>query len=91
MAKARAAGSTGVTGHDIVAKTAFELVGVALLAILADTNKALGDIIVLLMVAFGFIWLMNSGSAFLAPIIGKFSTASAATATGGGAGQKKKG
>jgi hypothetical protein len=90
MAKKAAATGTA-TGHEIVAKTAFELVGVALLAILADTNKALGNVLVLLMVAFGVIWLMNSGSAFLAPIIGKFSATSTATASAGGAGQKKKG
>jgi hypothetical protein len=78
MAKAKTpATSSSVTGHDIVAKTAFELVGVALLAILADTNKALGNVLVLLMVAFGFIWLMNSGSTFLTPIINRFSAASA--------------
>lgn len=52
-------------GHAIVAETAFELVGVALLAIVADLNKTLGNIAVMLMVSFLFFWFMAHGSKFV--------------------------
>jgi hypothetical protein len=57
------------TGHELVATTAFELVGVALLAILADTSKAIGNVVLVFMVAVGFIWLMTSGAGFLQGIM----------------------
>jgi hypothetical protein len=53
------------TAHELVVKVAFEAIGVGLLALLADTNKTAGSIIVTLMVGFLFIWLITSGAAYV--------------------------
>lgn len=52
-------------GHEIVAVTAFELIGVSLLAIIADLNKALGNVVVMLMVSFLFFWFIAHGAGML--------------------------
>jgi len=46
------------TGHDIVVTTAGELIGVALLAILAGISDDLGSIIVILMWGFLLGWML---------------------------------
>jgi hypothetical protein len=61
--------SAGI-GHNILAVAVFELVGVGLLAVVADTSEQIGNLIVVLMVAFLFFWLITNGSKFFAPIIG---------------------
>jgi hypothetical protein len=53
------------SGHDIVARTAFELVGVGLLAVFADLNETLGKVLVLLMVSFLFFWFITVGYKYL--------------------------
>jgi hypothetical protein len=63
------AGGSVKVSHNIVAISAFELIGVALLAILADTNKTVGNIVVLFMFSFLFIWFMLFGSKFLSNVL----------------------
>jgi len=59
-----------LAGNDIVVTTAFELIGVALLALLASANEQLGKIVIILMVGFALIWAMaNTG--FLERWLGK--------------------
>lgn len=70
------------SGHDIVVTTAFELIGVALLAIVADTGKKAGSVIVVLMAGFALIWLMTSGAPFLSKILARSPGAPAAPAPG---------
>lgn len=53
------------SGHSFVAKLALELVGVALLAIIADTGKAIGNAIVMLFVAFLVLWFIIVGYKYL--------------------------
>ena len=58
------------TGNDIVVTTTVELIGVALLALLAGANNQLGSIIVLVMVGFLIGWaLINTQK--LATWVGK--------------------
>jgi len=50
-------------GHDIVVTTAFELIGISLLALLAGTSKQMGNIVIIVMVGFLLGWLLfNSGT-----------------------------
>jgi hypothetical protein len=53
-----AAKATAQPGADIVATTAFELIGVGLLALLAGTNDRVGNIIIIIMVGWLLIWAM---------------------------------
>lgn len=46
-------------GYDIVATTAFELVGVGLLALLAGTNDNLGRVIIVIMAGWIVLWLLS--------------------------------
>lgn len=49
-------------GYDIVVTTAFELVGVGLLALLAGTNDNLGRVIIIIMAGWIVLWaLSNTG------------------------------
>lgn len=49
-------------GNDIVVTTAFELIGISLLALLAGTSKQMGHIVIIVMVGFMLGWLLfNSG------------------------------
>lgn len=48
----------GGTGNDIVVTTTVELIGVALLALLAGANDQLGSVIVLVMVGFLIGWAL---------------------------------
>lgn len=50
--------ATRPAGSDIVVTTAFELIGVALLALLAGANDQVGNIVVILMVGFLLGWLL---------------------------------
>lgn len=51
------------TGSDIVTTTAFELIGVGLMALLAGVNDQVGSIVVLVMVGFLLGWLLvHSGT-----------------------------
>jgi len=45
-------------GADIVATLAVELIGVGLLTLLAGVNKHIGNIVVIVMVGFLFVWLL---------------------------------
>jgi hypothetical protein len=45
-------------GHDIVVTTAFSLIGVALLALLASAGPRIGKIVVILMAGFAIGWAM---------------------------------
>jgi hypothetical protein len=63
---------TGVTqpGHDIVVTSAFSLIGVALLALLANAGPKVGKIVIILMVGFAIGWAMlNSG--WMQKVLGK--------------------
>jgi hypothetical protein len=45
-------------GYDIVVSTAFELIGVSLLALLAGVSDGMGSVVVLVMVGFLLGWLL---------------------------------
>jgi hypothetical protein len=45
-------------GSDIIATLAVELIGVGLLTLLAGVNKQLGNVVVIVMVGFMFVWLL---------------------------------
>lgn len=64
MAQTVAASAAG-GGHNFVTIVSLELVGVAILAIVADTSKAIGNVIVLLMVSFLMFWLITRGYRFI--------------------------
>jgi hypothetical protein len=50
-------------GYDVVVTTAFELIGVGLMALLAGASDQMGTIIVILMVGFLIGWLLlNTGT-----------------------------
>jgi hypothetical protein len=50
-------------GYDVVVTTAFELIGVGLLALLAGASDQMGTIVVIVMVGFLIGWLLlNSGT-----------------------------
>jgi hypothetical protein len=50
-------------GYDIVVTTAFELIGIGLLALLAGVSNQVGKIVVILMVGFLIAWgLSNTGT-----------------------------
>lgn len=54
--------ATQQPGHDIVVTTAFSLIGVALLALVANAGPKVGKIVIILMVGFAIGWAMlNSG------------------------------
>jgi hypothetical protein len=49
-------------GHDIVVTTAFSLIGVALLSLLANSGRNTGKIVIIVMVGFAIGWaIVNSG------------------------------
>lgn len=48
------------TGHDVVVTVTVELVGVALLAILAGMSDGLGKVIVALMAGFFFVFIITN-------------------------------
>lgn len=50
------------TGNDIVVTTTVELIGVALLSLLAGSNNNLGSVIVIVMAGFLIGWLLVNGS-----------------------------
>jgi hypothetical protein len=49
-------------GYDVVVTTAFELIGVGLLALLAGTNDQMGTIVIIVMVGFLLGWLLFNSS-----------------------------
>jgi len=54
--------TTNQPGHDIVVTSAFSLIGVALLALLANAGPKIGKVVIILMVGFAIGWaLINSG------------------------------
>lgn len=62
--------TAGATGHSIVVETVIELIGISLMAIIADTSKAAGKLMVLLMLGFAVMWFLVNVRYF-ASIIGK--------------------
>lgn len=50
------------TGNDIVVTTTVELIGVALLSLLAGANNNLGSVIVIIMVGFLIGWMLINTS-----------------------------
>lgn len=51
------------TGYDVVVTTAFELIGVGLMALLAGVSDQMGSVVVIVMAGFMIGWLiMNSGT-----------------------------
>jgi len=54
--------------QDLVTTTTFELIGIALLALLANASDRVGRILVIVMVGFGLVWAL-SNTAFLQKII----------------------
>lgn len=54
-----AAKTSNQPGYDIVVTTAFELVGVGLLALLAGTNDNLGRVIIIIMAGWIVLWLLS--------------------------------
>lgn len=68
--------ATSHSAHDVVARLSFELVGVALLAIIADSNETLGSIILILMVAFLVYWLITRGAGIIARYIAPYQPTS---------------
>jgi uncharacterized membrane protein len=65
-----AAAAKAQTGNDVVVTTAVELIGVALLSLLAGANNNLGSVIVLIMAGFLIGWLLMN-TAKLQKIVGK--------------------
>jgi uncharacterized membrane protein len=57
-----AAKAKAQTGNDVVVTTAVELIGVALLALLAGANNNLGSVIVIIMVGFLIGWMLMNTS-----------------------------
>jgi hypothetical protein len=47
-------------GYDIVATTAFELLGIGLLALLAGAGEQIGKIVVIVMIGFLIIWGLSN-------------------------------
>lgn len=51
------------TGYDVVVTTAFELIGVGLMSLLAGVSDQMGSIVVIVMAGFMIGWMiMNSGT-----------------------------
>jgi hypothetical protein len=49
-------------GHDIVVTTAFSLIGVALLSLLANAGRNVGKVVIIAMAGFAIGWaIVNSG------------------------------
>lgn len=65
-AKAKAA----ATPHSVFVELVFEIIGVSVLAIVADSNAKLGKAVVALMAGFAFVWLLLHYQ-FFAGLIGK--------------------
>jgi hypothetical protein len=62
-AQTAAARKTVQPGYDVVVTTAFELIGVGLLTLLAGASDDMGTIVIILMVGFLLGWLLlNSGT-----------------------------
>lgn len=58
-----AAKNTKQPGYDIVTTSAFELIGIGLLTLIAGTNDQMGTIVVMMMAGFVIGWLIiNSGT-----------------------------
>lgn len=66
--------SGATSAHEAVVRISFELVGVALMAIAADTNETLGTVLVILMASFFFYWLMTHGAALIQKYTAPFNT-----------------
>lgn len=62
MATAKTATKQIQSGADIVVTTAFELIGVGLLALIAGISNQVGKIVVILMVGFLIGWLLINSS-----------------------------
>jgi uncharacterized membrane protein len=62
--------TTKQSGNDVVVTTTVELIGVALLSLLAGANDNLGSVIVIIMVGFLIGWLLMN-TAKLQSIVGK--------------------
>jgi hypothetical protein len=58
------------TGSDIITTTAFELIGVGLMALLASTNDQMGTIVVIVMIGFALAWAL-SHTGFMEKYLGK--------------------
>ena len=69
--------------HELFVTIAFETAGVALLAVIADSSKTVGRVLVVLMLSFAFIWLITSGTGMLQTIFKHIPASS--PASGGGA------
>ena len=54
--------TTQQPGRNIVVTMTVELIGVGLLTLLAGVNKQLGNIVVIIMVGFLFVWLLVNTS-----------------------------
>jgi hypothetical protein len=48
----------GAAGSDIIVTTAFELIGVGLLALLASTSDQMGTVVIIVMIGFVIGWLL---------------------------------
>ena len=57
-------------GNDVVITTTVELIGVALLSLLAGANNNLGSVIVIIMVGFVIGWLLMNGTELMKVIPG---------------------
>lgn len=63
-AQTTAAQQSEPSGYDVVVTTAFELIGVGLMAILAGINDDMGSIIVIIMFGFLIGWLLANFNTF---------------------------
>jgi hypothetical protein len=52
----------GAAGSDIIVTTAFELIGVGLLALLASTSDQMGTVVIIVMIGFVIGWLLVNSS-----------------------------
>jgi len=58
--------TAATSAHDVIVRMSFELVGVSLMAIAADTNETLGTLLLILMLSFAFYFLMAHGATLIA-------------------------
>jgi hypothetical protein len=62
--------TTTTNNHDIFVTMAVELIGVSIMALIAGTSEGAGNVVVIIMVGFIFVWLITHIS-LLQQIVGE--------------------
>lgn len=58
------------SAHDVIAIAAFELIGVGLLTVLADTSDTMANLVLIFMGAILLFWFIYKGAGFLGHFVG---------------------